>query len=88
MPTLPAPLLLVCALPTALLAIVSAPWGFDQPWLNFVFKPLTTLLIIGYAWPRRIGQPMQRGWVLAGLAGRCAATWPCCGRSRASCLDW
>ena len=78
MPTLPAPFLLAGALLTALLAIISAPWGLDQPWLNFVFKPLTTLLIIGYAWTRGIGP--QRAWVLAGLAwslcGDVALLWP------------
>ena len=73
MPILPPPFLLAGALLAALLAIVSAPWGLDQPWLNFVFKPLTTLLIIGYAWPRGVGQPRQRAWVLAGL------TWSLCG---------
>ena len=58
--------LLAGALLTALLAIASAPWGLDQPWLNFVFKPLTTLLIIAHAWPLGVGK--QRGWVLAGLS--------------------
>ena len=26
----------------ALLAIASAPWALDRPWLNFAFKPLAT----------------------------------------------
>ena len=80
MPTLPTPFVLAGALVTALLAIVSAPWALGQPWLSFVFKPLTTLLIIGYAWPRGASQPQQRGWVLAGLAwslcGDVALLWP------------
>jgi uncharacterized membrane protein YhhN len=66
------------ALCCGLLAIVSGPLG--QPWLNFVFKPLTTLLIIAYAWPRGTGQPVQRRWVLAGLllslGGDIALMWP------------
>ncbi|MBN8511161.1 MAG: lysoplasmalogenase, partial [Burkholderiales bacterium] len=71
------------ALPTvvsAALAIAAAPWALGQPWLNFAFKPLTTLLIIAYAWPRGRGLPAVRGWVLAGLvlslAGDVALMWP------------
>jgi hypothetical protein len=26
--------------------------GAGLPWMNFVFKPLTTVLIIALAWPR------------------------------------
>jgi uncharacterized membrane protein YhhN len=62
------------------LAILSAPWGFDAPWLNFLFKPLTTILIIAHAWPRGHGVPHVRRWVLAGLvlslAGDVALMWP------------
>jgi uncharacterized membrane protein YhhN len=71
------------ALPLALgvsaaLAIASAPWALDQAWLNFVFKPLATLVVIAYAWGRGIGA--QRSWVIAGLllslAGDIALLWP------------
>ena len=30
----------------ALLAIASAPWALDRPWLNFAFKPLATLCVV------------------------------------------
>ncbi len=74
------PLLAAVAAVCGALAILSAPWGLGQPWLNFVFKPLTTLLIIAYAWPRGRAQPAARRWVLAGLwlslAGDVALLWP------------
>jgi uncharacterized membrane protein YhhN len=64
----------------AALAIASAPWALDRPWLNFVFKPLATLGIIVYAWTRGHDRPLQRRWVLAGLflslAGDVALLWP------------
>ncbi|MFT3818920.1 MAG: lysoplasmalogenase [Rubrivivax sp.] len=62
------------------LSIASAPWALGQPWLNFVFKPLATVLIIAFAWPRGRGTPTARRWVLAGLvlslAGDVALLWP------------
>ncbi len=65
---------------SALLAIAAAPWALDRPWLAFVFKPLTTVLILALAWPRGRDQPRQRRWVLAGLglslAGDVALLWP------------
>lgn len=65
---------------TGLLAVLSAPWALGQPWLNFVFKPLTTLLIIVYAWPRGRSRPAVRRWVLLGLGlslcGDVALLWP------------
>lgn len=74
------PLLAAAAAVCGALAILSAPWGLGQPWLNFVFKPLTTLLIIAYAWPRGRAQPAARRWVLVGLwlslAGDVALLWP------------
>jgi uncharacterized membrane protein YhhN len=74
------PPLAVPAMVSAALAIASAPWALGQPWLNFVFKPLTTLLVIAHAWPRGRGMPAVRGWVLAGLvlslAGDIALMWP------------
>jgi uncharacterized membrane protein YhhN len=48
--------------------------------MNWVFKPLTTLLIIAYAWPRGRSRPALRRWVLAGLllslCGDVALMWP------------
>jgi uncharacterized membrane protein YhhN len=68
--------LLVCAL----LAIASAPWALALPALNFIFKPLATLCVIAYAWPRGAGMVLQRRWVLIGLvcslAGDVALLWP------------
>jgi uncharacterized membrane protein YhhN len=62
------------------LAIVSAPWALNLPALNFVFKPLATLLVIAYAWPRGNAQPLVRRWVLVGLflslAGDIFLMWP------------
>lgn len=64
----------------ALLAIASAPWALGQPWMNFVFKPLATLGVIAYAWPRGADTPVLRRWLLAGLAlslcGDVALLWP------------
>ena len=64
----------------ALLAITSAPWALALPALNFVFKPLATLCVIAFAWPRGAGMALQRRWVLIGLvcslAGDVALLWP------------
>jgi uncharacterized membrane protein YhhN len=80
MPVLPIPLLAVAASVCGALAILSAPWALGQPWLNLVFKPLTTMLIILYAWPRGTGRPPVRRWVLIGLVlslcGDVALLWP------------
>lgn len=76
----PIPLLLIATAVSALLAIASAPWALALPWLNFVFKPLTTLLVIAHAWPRGQDRPVVRRWVLGGLAcslaGDVALMWP------------
>lgn len=62
---------------SALLAIAGA---FSLPLLLFVFKPLTTLLVIAQAWPRGHDAPRVRHWVLVGLAlsllGDVALLWP------------
>ena len=79
----PLPLLPTLTALTALfaaLAIASAPWALGLPWLNFVFKPLTTILIIVFAWRRGADHPETRRWVIAGLilslAGDIALLWP------------
>ncbi|MDZ7592652.1 MAG: lysoplasmalogenase [Rubrivivax sp.] len=64
----------------AALAIASAPWALAMPVLNFVFKPLATLVVIAHAWPRGQDAPVVRRWVLAGLVfslgGDVALLWP------------
>lgn len=64
----------------ALLAIAAAPWALAMPALNFVFKPLATIGVIAYAWPRGRATPVLRRWLLAGLvlslAGDVALLWP------------
>ena len=64
----------------ALLTIASAPWALGQPWLNVVFKPLATLGVIVYAWPRGTDTPLLRRWLLVGLGlslcGDVALLWP------------
>jgi uncharacterized membrane protein YhhN len=68
--------LIVCAA----LAIASAPWALAQPVLNFVFKPLATLVVIAHALQRGRDAPVVRRWVLAGLmlslCGDVALLWP------------
>lgn len=80
MSSLPVRPLAAATLLSGLLAVASAPWALAAPWLNFVFKPLTTLLIIAYAWPRGHERPAVRRWVLLGLClslcGDVALLWP------------
>jgi uncharacterized membrane protein YhhN len=80
MRTWPTPLLAAATAVCGALAILGAPWGLGQPWMNLVFKPLTTLLIIAYAWPRGADRPLTRRWVLLGLVlslcGDVALLWP------------
>jgi uncharacterized membrane protein YhhN len=73
--------LAAAALACGALAIAAAPWALAQPALNFVFKPLTTLVVIAYALGRgRGGVPAVRRFVLAGLwlslGGDVALMWP------------
>ncbi|RVT51630.1 lysoplasmalogenase [Rubrivivax albus] len=64
----------------ALLAIAAAPWALAMPVLNFIFKPLATIGVIAYAWPRGGDMPVLRRWLLAGLGlslcGDVALLWP------------
>jgi uncharacterized membrane protein YhhN len=65
---------------SAMLAIANGTWALDNRLLLLVFKPLTTLLIIAYAWRRGSDTPVVRRFVLAGLwfslIGDVALLWP------------
>jgi uncharacterized membrane protein YhhN len=80
MPSTRTLLLATAATACAVLTIVAAPWALGQPWLAFVFKPLTTLLVIVHAWPRGHDRPGVRRAVLTGLGlsllGDVALLWP------------
>lgn len=75
------PLLLAQAvLASALLTILAAPWALDLPALAWVFKPLTTLLIVIHASGRGRALPNVRRPILLGLVlslvGDVALLWP------------
>jgi uncharacterized membrane protein YhhN len=63
----------------AVLAILAFVGALPAP-LGFVFKPLTTLLIVAYAWPRGAGAASQRRYIrfglLLSLVGDVALLWP------------
>ncbi|MCZ2291272.1 MAG: lysoplasmalogenase [Burkholderiales bacterium] len=58
---------LLASIVSALLAMASNEGLLGEVRLYFVFKPLTTILIIAMAWPRGCGTPAQRRAVLIGL---------------------
>jgi uncharacterized membrane protein YhhN len=64
----------------AALAIASAPWALDRPWLNFAFKPLATLCVIAWAVLGRGDDALVKRWIVAGLVfslvGDIALLWP------------
>lgn len=68
------------AVASAMLAIANGSWALDHRALLFVFKPLTTLLIIAHAWRRGTDALVARRCVLAGLwfslVGDVALLWP------------
>lgn len=72
-------LLPVAIVASALLAILALT-GVLPAGLAFAFKPLTTLLVIAFAWPRGATQARQRRFVRAGLVlsllGDIALLWP------------
>ena len=65
---------------SAMLTIAAGSWALDQRTLLFVFKPLTTALILWRAWPRGRDVPAARAALLTGLAlswlGDVALLWP------------
>jgi uncharacterized membrane protein YhhN len=65
---------------SAMLAIANGAWALDHRALLFVFKPLTTLLIIAHAWRRGSDTPPVRRLVLGGLwlslVGDVLLLWP------------
>ncbi|QPC31257.1 lysoplasmalogenase [Caldimonas thermodepolymerans] len=72
--------LLLAVVVSAALTIAGGSGGPGPGWLPWVFKPLTTLLVIAYAATRAGDVPRRRRWVLAGLAwslaGDVALLWP------------
>lgn len=76
----PTPVWFAALVSCAALAIASAPWALDRPLLNFVFKPLATLLVIVFAAQRGEPGAAAQRWLLAGLllslAGDVALLWP------------
>ena len=63
-----APALVACVVAaSAVLAIAGAYWP-AMPWLHWIFKPLTTLLIAAMVWRMPSSLPRYRAWLLAGLA--------------------
>ena len=57
-------LLAVLGAVAALLAIASAPWALDRPWLNFAFKPLATLCVIAWAALGRSDDGLVKRWIV------------------------
>lgn len=75
-----AALLYVLATVVSAALCIAAATGALPPSLAFVFKPLTTLLVIAWAFTRGAGVPVQRRRILIGLwlslAGDVFLLWP------------
>ena len=52
---------------SAALCIAAGLGAIDASW-QFIFKPMTTLMVIAYAWPRGSDAPKQRRFIRIGLA--------------------
>lgn len=80
LPTLAPGLVLALLVPSAALTIFSGPQWLAMAWLPWVFKPLSTVLILLYAASRQGDVPRRRALILAGLvfslAGDVALLWP------------
>jgi hypothetical protein len=50
------------------MSIASAPWALDAPLLNFIFKPLATLVVMAHAWPRGQDTPVRTALGAGGAA--------------------
>lgn len=78
MPRHLSPFLLGAIVLCAALTIAADLGGPD--WWRHVFKPLTTVLVIAWAWPRGEDAPARRRWVrlglVASLVGDVALLWP------------
>jgi uncharacterized membrane protein YhhN len=74
------PMLRVLFFVCAAIAIAASLLGESYAALVFVFKPLTTLLVIVHAWPRGAGAPRQQRFVRIGLVlsliGDVCLLWP------------
>jgi len=75
----PLPLLLLIAISALVTILAQSGLSLPREW-SFASKPLTTLLIMAYAWPRGLATPLLRRWVLLGLLfslfGDVALLWP------------
>lgn len=73
------PLLLVAALLCGAV-FIAADLALLPSALRYAAKPLTTLILIAWAWPRGAEQPVQRHWLRLGLwlslGGDVALLWP------------
>ncbi|WP_423597283.1 lysoplasmalogenase [Roseateles sp. MS654] len=71
---------LLTALSAAVSILALSQPAHLPPGLGFLFKPLTTILILLHAWPRGADQPRLARWVRVGLlcslAGDIALLWP------------
>lgn len=65
---------------SAALAVLSAGWALNAPWLAWIFKPLATALVIAFAAGRGAPGQAERRALLLGLAlswvGDVALLWP------------
>lgn len=63
-----APIALAAAVAVSALLAIAGAYAPAMPWLHWIFKPLTTLLIAWSVWRMASSLPRYRAWLLAGLA--------------------